>query len=96
MEDAHIAKCGLGSATLSDWSFFAVFDGHAGRAVAEYAAGNILQTLLRCTELREATDSLKTQTEKNDLMHMVFAKSFLTVTVNADSRSERMNNEFSS
>lgn len=32
MEDAHMAKTNLGGA-LKDWSYFAVFDGHAGAKV---------------------------------------------------------------
>lgn len=33
MEDAHMAKTNLGGA-LKDWSYFAVFDGHAGARVS--------------------------------------------------------------
>ena len=31
MEDSHCAKIGLDG--LKDWSFFAVFDGHAGEGI---------------------------------------------------------------
>lgn len=34
MEDAHMVRTNLGEA-LKDWSYFAVFDGHAGAMVSE-------------------------------------------------------------
>lgn len=40
MEDAHCAVIGLPS--LKDWSFFAVFDGHAGAKVSAYCANELL------------------------------------------------------
>uniref|UniRef100_A0A183C9R4 PPM-type phosphatase domain-containing protein n=1 Tax=Globodera pallida TaxID=36090 RepID=A0A183C9R4_GLOPA len=48
MEDAH-----------HEWSFFAVFDGHAGSKVAFHSAQNLLQTLLATTEFREVKKELK-------------------------------------
>lgn len=45
MEDAHDIKVGLGYG-LDDWSFFAVFDGHAGECAAGYAALNLLDYIL--------------------------------------------------
>lgn len=80
MEDTHVARIGLGHADFANWSFFAVFDGHAGKQVADYASQNILHTLMGCSEFHEAACSARTVTEKNDLMHLVFAKSFLTVS----------------
>ncbi|XP_055336337.1 protein phosphatase 1B-like [Paramacrobiotus metropolitanus] len=79
MEDTHVARIGLGNSNFAGWSFFAVFDGHAGKQVADYAAQNILSTILGCSEFHEAASSARTVTEKNDLMHLVFAKSFLTL-----------------
>lgn len=46
MEDAHDVKIGL-QYGLSDWSYFAVFDGHAGKSTAAYAAYNLLEYILR-------------------------------------------------
>ncbi|XP_041748223.1 protein phosphatase 1B-like isoform X2 [Coregonus clupeaformis] len=41
MEDAHTATVGLPQG-LHDWSFFAVYDGHAGSRVANYASKHLL------------------------------------------------------
>ncbi len=41
MEDAHCAVIGLPD-SLKDWSFFAVFDGHAGAKVSAYCAEQLL------------------------------------------------------
>jgi protein phosphatase 1B len=79
MEDTHVARTGLGPAEYAGWSFFAVCDGHAGRQVADFTSRNLLNTILACSEFHEATSGNGTPTEKNDLMHLVFAKSFLTV-----------------
>lgn len=40
MEDAHSAI--IGFPELPEWSFFAVFDGHAGARVSEYTSKNLL------------------------------------------------------
>ncbi|XP_071497899.1 protein phosphatase 1B-like isoform X1 [Diadema antillarum] len=42
MEDAHSAVIGLPQTGLKDWSFFAVFDGHAGSKVAKHCAVHLL------------------------------------------------------
>ena len=44
MEDAHCAVIGLPSG-LKDWSFFAVFDGHAGARVSAYCAKQLLEAI---------------------------------------------------
>lgn len=44
MEDAHCAHVGL-SHGLKDWSFFAVFDGHAGSKVSAHCAENLLHAI---------------------------------------------------
>jgi len=45
MEDAHCATIGLPGA-LRDWSFFAVFDGHAGARVSALCAEKLLESIL--------------------------------------------------
>ncbi|CAB1311871.1 unnamed protein product [Coregonus sp. 'balchen'] len=45
MEDAHTAMVGLPHG-LTDWSFFAVYDGHAGSRVANYCSANLLEHIL--------------------------------------------------
>ncbi|CAL1573722.1 unnamed protein product [Knipowitschia caucasica] len=45
MEDFHNCVPQLGG-ELTDWSFFAVFDGHAGNTVAQYCSQHLLGNLL--------------------------------------------------
>ncbi|GMS79031.1 hypothetical protein PENTCL1PPCAC_1206 [Pristionchus entomophagus] len=55
MEDAHVAELSMGDALpFSRWSFFAVFDGHAGSVAAEYAASIVMETLKESEELQKA------------------------------------------
>ena len=54
MEDAHDVAIELqNSPPFDNWSFFAVFDGHAGNRVAQHSAENLLQTLLRTEEFKQ-------------------------------------------
>uniref|UniRef100_A0A3Q4AYV7 Protein phosphatase 1B n=1 Tax=Mola mola TaxID=94237 RepID=A0A3Q4AYV7_MOLML len=46
MEDAHTAVLGLPSPGLTDWSFFAVYDGHAGSRVANYCSNHLLEHII--------------------------------------------------
>jgi protein phosphatase 1B len=48
MEDAHCATIGLPK--LKDWSFFAVFDGHAGARVSAYSARRLLEVIVSCQD----------------------------------------------
>lgn len=43
MEDAHSAKVGLDN--YSDWSFFAVFDGHAGTGISVHSSAHLLDCI---------------------------------------------------
>lgn len=43
MEDAHCALIGLPG--LQDWSFFAVFDGHAGAKVSAYSSTQLVEAI---------------------------------------------------
>ncbi|ESO00112.1 hypothetical protein HELRODRAFT_185799 [Helobdella robusta] len=45
MEDAHSAIIGL-PGRLKDWSYFAVFDGHAGSRISSYCSGELLQSII--------------------------------------------------
>ena len=45
MEDAHSSVTGL-PAGLDGWSFFAVFDGHAGGTVSKHSSKDLLQSIL--------------------------------------------------
>ncbi|KAH7972697.1 hypothetical protein HPB52_015622 [Rhipicephalus sanguineus] len=46
MEDAHCAMVGL-PCGLDRWSFFAVFDGHAGARVSAHCAQNLLDAIIQ-------------------------------------------------
>lgn len=45
MEDAHTCMPEMAEG-LSDWSYFAVFDGHAGNTVARYCSTHLLDHIL--------------------------------------------------
>lgn len=58
MEDAHTAKTGLGGVLknlvdLKDWSYFAVFDGHAGAHCSEHCAKHLLECIMQTEEFQE-------------------------------------------
>lgn len=57
MEDAHCAITGLGEG-LEDWSFFAVFDGHAGASVSAHCADQLLGCIVGSEEFKQS-DFLK-------------------------------------
>ncbi|XP_028324696.1 protein phosphatase 1B isoform X3 [Gouania willdenowi] len=46
MEDAHTAVLGLPSPGMTNWSFFAVYDGHAGSKVANYCSKHLLEHII--------------------------------------------------
>ena len=50
MEDAHAAVTDFQRPELKDWSFFAVFDGHAGGKVSEQCAERLLESILSFSE----------------------------------------------
>lgn len=52
MEDAHMARTDLGLA-MKDWSYFAVFDGHAGAKVSAHCSEHLLDAIMTTEEFRE-------------------------------------------
>ncbi|KAJ8385023.1 hypothetical protein AAFF_G00195530 [Aldrovandia affinis] len=60
MEDAHTCTPEI-DGELSDWGYFAVFDGHAGSTVAQYCSQNLLDHIL-------ATGTVKAEEDKQDVM----------------------------
>ncbi|XP_063222627.1 protein phosphatase 1B isoform X1 [Bacillus rossius redtenbacheri] len=58
MEDAHCAVTGL-SEELPDWSFFAVFDGHAGARVSAHCADHLLESIVQSEEFQRGDDVIK-------------------------------------
>ena len=61
MEDAHTAVLGLPHG-LPDWSFFAVYDGHAGSRVANYCSKHLLEHIISASLNPPATSSSNTHT----------------------------------
>ncbi|XP_014246199.1 protein phosphatase 1B-like isoform X2 [Cimex lectularius] len=61
MEDAHHVRTGLGE-KLDDWSFFAVFDGHAGATVSAHCANELLECIVSSDEFKqsEITEGIRT------------------------------------
>ncbi|XP_077994974.1 protein phosphatase 1B-like [Glandiceps talaboti] len=51
MEDAHTAVLGLPYG-LKEWSFFSVFDGHAGSKVAQYCSENLLDEVTQNSDFK--------------------------------------------
>ncbi|CAH8443565.1 unnamed protein product [Schistosoma mattheei] len=52
MEDAHVAKSELPS-PFQYWSYFGVFDGHAGSRVSELCAAKLLDAILNTEEFQK-------------------------------------------
>lgn len=60
MEDAHVVEVSMADREpYKDWSFFAVFDGHAGNVAADDAAENIMKTLMETPQFGKVTEELK-------------------------------------
>lgn len=53
-EDAHTVKVAItDTEPFKGWSFFAVFDGHAGSRVAQHSSENLLQYLLDTSQFKD-------------------------------------------
>lgn len=65
MEDAHDAKIGL-KYGLDDWSYFAVFDGHAGKCASAFASWNLLDYILKDREFELVPRELFVDLKKSD------------------------------
>uniref|UniRef100_A0A0N5C7D3 PPM-type phosphatase domain-containing protein n=1 Tax=Strongyloides papillosus TaxID=174720 RepID=A0A0N5C7D3_STREA len=60
MEDAHDVQIAMSNEPPFDkWSFFAVFDGHAGPNAAKHAAENLLKTIMETPEFEKLLQHLK-------------------------------------
>ncbi len=82
MEDAHVAVTAL-PGKLDTWSYFGVFDGHAGSRVSERCSNELLEYILKTDifkELAESTDKHESVEEiKSGIVagFMAFDKSIL-------------------
>lgn len=57
MEDAHTCMPQL-TGDLTEWGYFAVFDGHAGTTVAQYCSRNLLEHILATGREQLVTDRM--------------------------------------
>uniref|UniRef100_H2Z7Z9 PPM-type phosphatase domain-containing protein n=1 Tax=Ciona savignyi TaxID=51511 RepID=H2Z7Z9_CIOSA len=76
MEDSHTAKLSLPG--LPSWSFFAVFDGHAGSKVAEHSSEHLLDSILSHANFKKIIESSeKGKIEDEKLVKKAIVDSFL-------------------
>ena len=67
MEDAHRAVIGL-PGELKDWSYFAVFDGHAGAKVSAFCADQLLDAITANEDFRAGSSAdVRTPEQAEDL-----------------------------
>lgn len=77
MEDAHCAEIGLPHG-LDDWSFFAVFDGHAGARVSAHCAKNLLNSITQLEEfITNAVNASDVSADKMDKVKAGIRNGFL-------------------
>jgi protein phosphatase 1B len=67
MEDAHSAVTGLPG--LKDWSFFAVFDGHAGAKVSAHCAKQLLQAITENEDFKGNNGTSETPPSIDNVKH---------------------------
>ncbi|XP_043930404.1 protein phosphatase 1A isoform X2 [Protopterus annectens] len=66
MEDAHTAVIGLPSG-LHEWSFFAVYDGHAGSQVARYCCEYLLEHIISNPDFWDSDGQSSVESVKNGI-----------------------------
>ena len=85
MEDAHCAYIGLPGEGLKDWSFFAVFDGHAGGKVSAYCAQQMVDMICSNDDFKACIRSSDVNAT-NDFVKKGIKAGFLSL----DSKIRRM------
>ncbi|KAK3737911.1 hypothetical protein RRG08_028536 [Elysia crispata] len=81
MEDAHTAVVSIPHHLLKDWSFFAVFDGHAGARVSAVCAEELLEQITQNEDFRgkpDITDGTEIQPSVEDVFAGI-KKGFLSL-----------------
>lgn len=80
MEDSHTAKVEIPG--LKEWSFFAVFDGHAGAKIAQYSSEHLLDAILQHDNIQTFLKSGKKSTEiEPDLVKTAIREGFLNLDI---------------
>ncbi|KHN82547.1 Protein phosphatase 1A [Toxocara canis] len=95
MEDAHVVKIPMSDEQpFANWSFFAVFDGHAGTKAAQHCAENILKSLLATSQFQKVVEKLSNKpgtmdSETMNLLEEGIKCGFLNLDAKMQERSEQ-------
>ena len=80
MEDSHTAA--LSIKQLPKWSFFAVFDGHAGSRVAEHSSKHLLDEIMSQEKIQEIIENVnngRNTVENHEFVEEAIKKAFLNL-----------------
>lgn len=77
MEDAHCAVIGIPN--LKDWSFFAVFDGHAGAKVSAYCAEQLVHAITTNEDFLRGNSDISTNPPDQDQVRKAIKTGFLSL-----------------
>lgn len=95
MEDSHSAYIGLPRAGLETWSFFAVFDGHAGGTVSKLSSRELIHSILSAdTDLFDELAAIYKNHQQQQ--HIINSNSTSTTTSSSGSNSSNISNDCSS
>ncbi|XP_043538461.1 protein phosphatase 1B-like [Chiloscyllium plagiosum] len=92
MEDAHSAVPELQD-QLKNWSFFAIYDGHAGSGVAKYCAKNLLQHITSNQEFKGMIDGGSDSQAAVQSVKRAIRTGFLNIDERMRNDSELGNND---
>ena len=56
---------------ISDWSYFAVFDGHCGSGVSTHSSQNLLSTIMKTDEFQKMPPQTSVQTDSDDVISII-------------------------
>ncbi|XP_055341332.1 protein phosphatase 1A-like [Paramacrobiotus metropolitanus] len=78
MEDAHTALTALGP-PFDSWSFFGVFDGHAGGKVSKYCSEHLVRYVTDTEEFNQLKDENLSPEKKRDFIKRGLVRGFLNL-----------------
>lgn len=65
------------SISLSDWSYFAVFDGHCGSIVSAHCANHLLPTIIETDDFKKITPKPENEEDNNEPIRQAIHDGFL-------------------
>jgi serine/threonine protein phosphatase PrpC len=80
MEDAHTALTGLG-APFDSWSFFGVFDGHAGGKVSKFCSEHLVKYVMETEEFQQLKDEHLPPEKQKEFIKNGLIRGFLNVSL---------------